>query len=298
MTERPAHPRLVKTLRRHHGHQRRVAGRDCPGARHALIGPNGAGKTTLINLLTGVLEPTPAGRAAGRDITALAPHKRVGAGPRAHLPDQPAVRHADAAAKPGAGGGAAAGRGAPLVAADGQRRRGDATECEALLAQFRLQEHADQPTRELPYGKRRLLEIALAVACKPACCCWTNRPPACRRRERADILATVAALPSRCGGAADRARHGPGLQLRHAHDGAGQRCRADRRHDPNRSPTTRRCKAVYLGDGGRPWLSRCWKSRASPAATARPWSERRVASRWTPAARWRCWGATAPARPR
>ena len=51
------------------------------GARHALIGPNGAGKTTLINLLTGVLEPT-GGRITleGRDITALAPHQRVGLG--------------------------------------------------------------------------------------------------------------------------------------------------------------------------------------------------------------------------
>src|SRR5579872_5449902 len=48
------------------------------GARHALIGPNGAGKTTLINLLTGVLRPT-AGRIMldGRDITALAAHRRV-----------------------------------------------------------------------------------------------------------------------------------------------------------------------------------------------------------------------------
>jgi branched-chain amino acid transport system ATP-binding protein len=51
------------------------------GARHALIGPNGAGKTTLINQLTGVLAPT-SGRVElqGRDITRLAPHKRVGLG--------------------------------------------------------------------------------------------------------------------------------------------------------------------------------------------------------------------------
>ena len=38
-----------------------------------------------------------------------------------------------------------------------------AEECESLLAQFRLSEHADRPTQELPYGKRRLLEIALAI---------------------------------------------------------------------------------------------------------------------------------------
>jgi branched-chain amino acid transport system ATP-binding protein len=37
-----------------------------------------------------------------------------------------------------------------------------------LLAQFRLAEHANRPTRELPYGKRRLLEIGLAVALRPS----------------------------------------------------------------------------------------------------------------------------------
>jgi branched-chain amino acid transport system ATP-binding protein len=44
------------------------------GTIHALIGPNGAGKTTVFNLLTKFLEPT-AGtiRFAGRDITRTAP---------------------------------------------------------------------------------------------------------------------------------------------------------------------------------------------------------------------------------
>ncbi|HYZ63677.1 MAG TPA: ATP-binding cassette domain-containing protein, partial [Acetobacteraceae bacterium] len=45
---------------------------------HALIGPNGAGKTSLIHLLMGTLRPD-AGRVLleGRDITALAPHRRA-----------------------------------------------------------------------------------------------------------------------------------------------------------------------------------------------------------------------------
>ena len=71
-----------------------------------------------------------------------------------------------------------------------------AEECESLLAQFRLSEHADRPTQELPYGKRRLLEIALAVALKPQVLLLDEPAAGVPAAERADILATVAALPA------------------------------------------------------------------------------------------------------
>jgi branched-chain amino acid transport system ATP-binding protein len=70
-----------------------------------------------------------------------------------------------------------------------------AAECEGLLAQFRLSEHADRPTKEMPYGKRRLLEIALAVALKPRVLLLDEPAAGVPASERADILATVAALP-------------------------------------------------------------------------------------------------------
>ena len=166
------------------------------GARHALIGPNGAGKTTLINQLTGVMAPT-SGRVElqGRDITGLAPHKRVGLGlvrtfqinqlfasltPLQSIAVAVSSRH-DAARR----------WWRPLGSDEGI-----AAECEALLAQFRLGEHAERPTRELPYGKRRLLEIALAVALKPQVLLLDEPAAGVPAGERADILATVAALPS------------------------------------------------------------------------------------------------------
>jgi branched-chain amino acid transport system ATP-binding protein len=51
------------------------------GEAHAVIGPNGAGKTTLIAQLAGEVRPS-AGRIrfAGRDITSLPAHARVGIG--------------------------------------------------------------------------------------------------------------------------------------------------------------------------------------------------------------------------
>ncbi|QDL37142.1 ABC transporter ATP-binding protein [Rhodoferax sediminis] len=52
-----------------------------PGELRAVIGPNGAGKTTFFNLISGFFAPT-SGRIMfdGRDITTLAPHKRVAMG--------------------------------------------------------------------------------------------------------------------------------------------------------------------------------------------------------------------------
>jgi len=52
-----------------------------PGELRAVIGPNGAGKTTFFNLVSGFFAPS-AGSIlfAGRDITAVPAHRRVGLG--------------------------------------------------------------------------------------------------------------------------------------------------------------------------------------------------------------------------
>jgi branched-chain amino acid transport system ATP-binding protein len=166
------------------------------GARHALIGPNGAGKTTLINQLTGMLAPT-SGRVElqGRDITGLAAHRRVGLGlVRTFQINQlfGSLTPLQSLALAVASRVDAARRWWQPLGADAAI----ADECEALLAQFRLDRHADQPTRELPYGKRRLLEIALAVAQRPRVLLLDEPAAGVPAGERADILATVAALPA------------------------------------------------------------------------------------------------------
>ncbi len=166
------------------------------GARHALIGPNGAGKTTLINQLTGVLPPT-SGRVEleGRDITNVPPFQRVGLGlARTFQINQlfGSLTPTQSLALAVASRRDAARRWWQPVGSDAE----SAAECEALLAQFRLSEHADRATRELPYGKRRLLEIALAVALKPRVLLLDEPAAGVPASERADILATVAALPA------------------------------------------------------------------------------------------------------
>ncbi|MEZ0306342.1 MAG: ABC transporter ATP-binding protein, partial [Ramlibacter sp.] len=166
------------------------------GARHALIGPNGAGKTTLINLLTGVLEPTEGSiTLEGRDITRLAPHQRVNRGmvrtfqinqlfnsmtPLQTLAMVVSQRQ-----------GLGAHLWKPLGASKDVAQR-----CQQLLEQFRLAEVMDQRTEHLAYGKRRLLEIAIALACEPRVLLLDEPVAGVPAGEREELLQTVAALPA------------------------------------------------------------------------------------------------------
>ncbi|MDM0013836.1 ABC transporter ATP-binding protein [Variovorax sp. J22P168] len=166
------------------------------GARHALIGPNGAGKTTLINLLTGVLTPTE-GRIVleGEDITRLAPHKRVARGMvRTFQINQlfdsmtPLETLALVVSQhTGIGGQWWRPLGSSKAVAE---RAGQ------LLEHFRLADVAQQQTRHLAYGKRRLLEIAIALACEPRVLLLDEPVAGVPAGEREELLETVAALPA------------------------------------------------------------------------------------------------------
>ena len=165
------------------------------GARHALIGPNGAGKTTLINLLTGVLEPSEGQIILeGQDITRLAPHERVARGMvRTFQINQlfdsfsPLETLAMAVSQH-------MGLGKRWWQPLGQNTQ-VVKRCEALLDQFHLTEVMSQPTRELAYGKRRLLEIAIALACEPRVLLLDEPVAGVPAGEREELLQTVAALP-------------------------------------------------------------------------------------------------------
>ena len=165
------------------------------GARHALIGPNGAGKTTVINLLTGVLRPT-AGRILleGEDITTLKPHKRVKLGIARTFQinqlfgDLTPLETIGLAVSERRGSGGDWWR---LVGSKGEV----VDEIVQILEQFHLAEVMDERTAILPYGKQRLLEIALAIACRPRVLLLDEPAAGVPEDERHDILAAIAALP-------------------------------------------------------------------------------------------------------
>ncbi len=137
------------------------------GSVHALIGPNGAGKTTCFNLLTKFLTPTSGTiRYEGRDITAMTPADVARLGLvrsfqiSAVFPQMTVLENVSIAL---------------------QRRRGssfDFWRSRSTLAQFNAEARdlldrvglvafCDRAAAELPYGRKRALEIATTLALDP-----------------------------------------------------------------------------------------------------------------------------------
>ncbi|NGO50083.1 ABC transporter ATP-binding protein [Allomesorhizobium camelthorni] len=165
------------------------------GARHALIGPNGAGKTTLINLITGEMRAD-SGRIAldGRDITQDPTMARVRYGLtrtfqiNTLFPDLAPIEAVTLAI-------------CERERLAGQFWKGLTAHREAIdegfeiLRQLQLAEVAIRPTRTLPYGQQRLLEIALALATRPKVLLLDEPAAGVPKGESAALFSVIAALP-------------------------------------------------------------------------------------------------------
>ncbi|WBU29198.1 ABC transporter ATP-binding protein [Rhodopseudomonas palustris] len=165
------------------------------GARHALIGPNGAGKTTVINQLTGVLKPN-GGRILleGHDITHMPVHRRVLRGLSRTFQINQLYADLTPLETIGLAVSERSGHGG-----DWWRRMGTRTDINGEIAdnleRFKLLDVMNEPTGTLPYGKQRLLEIAVAIATKPRVLLLDEPAAGVPESERHDILAAVAGLP-------------------------------------------------------------------------------------------------------
>jgi branched-chain amino acid transport system ATP-binding protein len=160
-----------------------------PGARHALIGPNGAGKTTLVNLLTGRLAPS-AGRILlnGADITRLSQAARARRGMARTFqinnlfPVLSVLENVRLAVAEHRG----------LLTP----RRALIDEGFAILSRLGLDDAAASVVRELPYGKQRLVEIAIALAAEPSVLLLDEPAAGVPGGESGIIFDVIAQLPA------------------------------------------------------------------------------------------------------
>ncbi len=164
------------------------------GARRALIGPNGAGKTTLINLITGALKPS-SGRVLlnGEDITATLQSERARRGLARTFQINQLFRGLTVLENLCMTIGERDGECSNLWRAAGSKR---AVIDEALdhLDSLRLVDDSLKLVRELPYGRQRLVEIAIALAQKPRVLLLDEPAAGVPSSESHLILDVVAAL--------------------------------------------------------------------------------------------------------
>jgi branched-chain amino acid transport system ATP-binding protein len=165
------------------------------GVRYALIGPNGAGKTTFVNLLTGVLPPS-SGHVLlnGRDITSKSQAERVKLGLARTFQINRLFRGLTVlenvciavAERVGA---------APSMIYPVGRRSDIIEESMQLLKTLKLTRDAGRRVSELPYGRQRLVEIAIAIGLDPQVLLLDEPAAGVPSAESHIILDAIASLP-------------------------------------------------------------------------------------------------------
>lgn len=166
-----------------------------PGERRALIGPNGAGKTTFVNLITGRLRPS-SGKVLlnGADITNLdeASRIRLGIGrtfqitslfPKMTVRENVFLAVAECEGIAG-----------KLLRSVFQYRQ-QLDRVDELIHRVGLSDVAQVPAQLLPYGRQRLLEIAIALALRPKILLLDEPAAGIPTADSGIILDIIATLP-------------------------------------------------------------------------------------------------------
>ena len=163
------------------------------GERHLIIGPNGAGKTTLFNLITGDL-PADAGKIflLDENISGLSTHRRVHRGlartfqiitlfPKDTLEHNIAL--------------SLLGLSKARWNALGSINRNLYEQANRVLAQVGLEALAKRPVAEVPYGEKRRVEIAMALAQNPKVLLLDEPLAGLSREERAQVKQLIGEIP-------------------------------------------------------------------------------------------------------
>lgn len=154
-----------------------------------LIGPNGSGKTTLLNVMSGVYRPTTGSvRISDKDVTGLGPrqvsrHGLVRTFQHPQLAETLTIREN------------------VELGADLASRRGIKIEARVAIAEvldeFNCGDFADELPASVPYGIRKMAEIARAVLAKPQALLLDEPAAGLSREERAELVAALKSLRAR-----------------------------------------------------------------------------------------------------
>ena len=137
------------------------------GSIHALIGPNGAGKTTCFNLLTKFLEPTSGSIVFnGQDITREAPAQIARRGVIRSFQISAVFPHLTLLENVRVGLQRQLGTAFHFWKSEKTLNQLNGRAMQ-LLAEVGLDDMADELTVNLPYGRKRALEIATTLAMEP-----------------------------------------------------------------------------------------------------------------------------------
>ncbi|GAA0547070.1 ATP-binding cassette domain-containing protein [Paractinoplanes ferrugineus] len=164
------------------------------GARHAIIGPNGAGKTTLLHLIAGTLAPT-----EGRIVLNSRPITRLSPAARADLGVGRTFQHPAVVDQLTVADNVALAIRRRLTFAVHQRaghRALRAARVAAALQQVGLTGEAATLAGQLPYGRRRLLEIAVVLAARPRLLLLDEPSAGLDPAEISHLTAVIRALPA------------------------------------------------------------------------------------------------------
>jgi len=137
-----------------------------------LIGPNGAGKTTLINIIAGCIIPT-AGSVVwnGENVTGRSPHRLLRSGVARTFQNVATIHGLSVRDLVRLGASLPLSEGSwrsVLSAIRGAPPRDEfARRCDDLLDSLGLSVLADKQFQELPYGMRKVADLARAVAGRP-----------------------------------------------------------------------------------------------------------------------------------
>ncbi|MFM9887129.1 MAG: ABC transporter ATP-binding protein [Burkholderiales bacterium] len=167
-----------------------------PGARHALIGPNGAGKTTFVNMLTGRIPPSSGSiMLGGVDITRSSQSERVKRGLGRTFQINTLFRNLTVVDNVALSVAERTGVSGDMIGV-ASKQRAVVGESMELLASLGLADDARAHVIGLPYGKQRLVEIAIALGLKPKVLLLDEPAAGVPSLESHRILEVIETLPA------------------------------------------------------------------------------------------------------